>query len=275
MSIRDVLQRVLNTTIRNENEYPIIESKMWYSTSYTPRYWFVHYKEHIKASKTRGDLYASGTYDLTLLYLLKDNYNYKDFKKIQRLTSRILIDFLNQYHKKMYLEFELSPYMEIIDFVFENIVLAYLLGICDDKNNEIYNLINEKIFTTVDEVIVNLSLDDDALRIFPYFSLLFSNYFNREIIVSKKNLIQYRDFFSSIQIRKRVNLFVVFCRENKYGVFQYKTGNENLNGSREYQLLIFQISRLEIDFMKVEFSEDMFEVLKPIIEPIKQSFNRK
>ena len=269
MSIRDLISRVLNIRIRDETKYPVIDSKMWYSTSYSARYWFVHYKEHIKASTKRGDVYASGTYDLTLLYLIKDSYKSKDFKKIQKLTSKILIDFLNEYKNDMYLEFESSPYMEIIDFIFENIILAYLLGICDDTNHEICNLINEKIFSSVNEVIIDLSIDDDALRIFPYFSLLFFNYFKGEIIVSRKNLMQLKEFFSSTQISKRVNLFVSFCRENKYGVFQYKRGDEDLSGSGEYRLLISLISQIDVDFMKVEFSEDMFEPLKEIIEPIK------
>lgn len=74
--------------IRKREEPPIRKTK-WYS-QFPLKYWIRHYQAHLETIKNNVSRVASGTYDLSLLYMIQFQYSKKEFNKIKYLIKKNL-----------------------------------------------------------------------------------------------------------------------------------------------------------------------------------------
>ncbi|MFP4402129.1 MAG: hypothetical protein ACLFPL_02760 [Candidatus Nanoarchaeia archaeon] len=249
-----------------ERKNPAIKKLPWYSTQFRANYWIYHYRAHCSAIIRSGETsrVTSGTYDLSLLYLTQFRYSEKDFIKIKKLIRRISLNFLKDTLKP-------NSRSMMSDFIKQNIVFSYILGFLD-LNNEELKLLKREVLNN--PITIHINSREDSFYIFPYFILLFANSFdNREIKVTAENMSQLRELFTSQRAYSLVKTFVHFCVDNKFGIFQYKSGSEGLGGSYEYKKLISLINQSNTNFLSCEIDDTMFDFLKPYLDEIKNAFD--
>lgn len=258
-----------NYKIRRHNE-PEIKKIPWYSKSFTATYWYKHYFVHMRGVCNIGDnsKNASGTYDLSLIYLTQFQYSNSELKKIKKIIKKICLSYLKE--KK-------RPRKDSLfyDFIIENIVFSYILGFLELNEFE-FKLMCDELFKSYNLISIPLNLRENSFYMFPYFVLLFQNSFEDRIIqISRENINEVKELFTSQKTYLLIQCFVKFCVNNQYGVFQYKDGTDGLSGSFEYKQLKELVENDMNIFLTSKNNEHMFDYLKLQLDIIKKRFNSR
>lgn len=248
MKFLDFLSKIRHR--RRNIKYNNIIKSFWFKPL-PVKYWIDHYYAHLKTIVFSTKEFISGTYDLTLLYLLKETYNSKDMRKLKKIIKTICLSYVDE-------NIDFSNELERA-FILENFVLAYILGFLELDEEEHEKFIRFT-FSSEKEIRINLKLEENqdevfsslresAFFIFPYFSLLFSNCFeNKTISINEGNIDNLKKFFNqNSKVGHLVENFVSWCVENKIGVFQYISFNEEIYYSMNpiYRTLIEYIDIFE------------------------------
>ena len=258
-----------------------IKITKWYSSKFTARYWAKHYVVHISSSMdTENIKYLSGTYDLSMIYLTQFEYKDNEIKKLKKLIRRFIQNYLysnllDSFIDKISVQtqFKIHNSQLVHQFVRENILFAYILGLVDFTDTELEEIENKILDKDVE---IRIDIYDDAFYIFPYFTLLFQNSFeDKKIKVSKENIKKLRAFFINQNTITIIKYFISFCKQYEFGIYQMKKRHENIEvGSEEYLKLFNFISTNNINFFDLDVNENMFNSLLPNLKRIKNSYIR-
>ena len=265
---------------KGEGNWQGIRITKWYSSNFTARYWAKHYVAHIGGLNYKPFIYervklSSGTYDLSMIYLTQFEYKNNEIKKLKKLIYRLIQSYL---HSNLLDSFigetndSINENMKLVhQFVRENILFAYILGLVDFTDTELEEVKSKILDKNIE---IKIDIYDNAFYIFPYFTLLFQNSFeNKKIRISKENIKELRTFFTNQNTIVIIKNFISFCKENGFGVYQQKEGYENVEEANEENgELLDYIKSNHINPFNMKVDENIFNSLISNLKRIKDSY---